>query len=126
MSLALAGYKQILTEEINRARRNNSWKERKTLSQTGCQTSVSNIQLIDNARNDGNAKYQELRFEEFEKFSWSARSTFILPDINSVERKLGSYMRNDLLCIDTLWLLKTKGKILKVLIPSINVNANKK
>ena len=109
MSLALVGYKQMLAEETERARRNDCEKNRKTLSQTGRGFSVSNMQLLDNVRNDINTERHESTFEEFEKFSGSARSNFILPDINLVDAELGDYIRSDLLSINTLQSLVTAG-----------------
>lgn len=113
LSLAIVGYKQILAEETERAKRNDSEKNRKTLSQTGRGFSVSNMQLLDNVRNDIITERHESTFEEFEKFSGSARSNFILPDINSVDLELGDYIRGDLLSISTLQSLVAAGNFHK-------------
>ncbi|XP_057309943.1 OTU domain-containing protein 7A-like [Hydractinia symbiolongicarpus] len=98
LAAAIRGYNDLLEAEKHR-------RERKvgTLRQVGRGFSVSNMELVQKAREQLSIEENEREDgSQFEMFDESARKNFVLPDISQFSRELANFIKNDLISINTL------------------------
>ena len=81
----------------------------KNLKKIGRGFSMSNVQLVQQARDKLVIEEKEVDENTLEKLALTARRSFVLPDISQFGKVLAAFIREDLISATAMTALTTKG-----------------